>query len=186
MAQRYGDKPNVIYEIYNEPTNAGWSSMIKPYSEAVIAEIRKHDPDNIIVCGTPNWSQRVDEAAFDPITKFENIAYSLHFYAGTHKQSLRNIATTALNKGIALFVTEFGTCDASGNGNFDPAETQIWWQFLDENKISWCNWSVADKDETASVIKPGSSVNGGWSVSNLTASGALVRSELRMKNPPAQ
>ena len=80
MALEYGAFPNVIYEIYNEPLNVSWSNVIKPYAMSVISIIREIDPDNLIIVGTPNWSQRVDMAAQDPIVEFENIAYTLHFY----------------------------------------------------------------------------------------------------------
>lgn len=30
MAQTYGNKPNVIYEVYNEPINSSWTNDIKP------------------------------------------------------------------------------------------------------------------------------------------------------------
>ena len=105
MATLYGAYDNVIYEIYNEPLQVSWSNTIKPYATAVISAIRAIDPDNLIVVGTPTWSQDVDVASLDPITGFSNIAYTLHFYAGTHGQSLRNKALTAMNNGIALFVT---------------------------------------------------------------------------------
>lgn len=192
MAKRYKDAPNVIYEIFNEPLNkVSWSNVIKPYSEGVVRAIRQHDPDNIIVCGTPSWSQRVDEASRDPL-KFENIAYALHFYAASHKQWLRDVATAALNNGVALMVTEFGTTEASGNGKVDEEETRKWWQFLDDNQISWCNWSIADKKETSAALRPGASADGGWANDVITPSGLLVREELRRKNaspvtpPPAK
>ncbi|MTV40622.1 glycoside hydrolase family 5 protein [Duganella radicis] len=60
MARKYGGTPNVIYEIYNEPLDVSWSGTIKPYAEKVIAAIRAADPDNLIVVGTPKWSQDVD------------------------------------------------------------------------------------------------------------------------------
>jgi len=82
MAQTYGDNPHVIYEIYNEPITRDWSNTIKPYSEAVIAAIRAVDPDNLIIVGTGFFSQEVDVASQDPIVGFDNIAYTLHFYAG--------------------------------------------------------------------------------------------------------
>jgi endoglucanase len=148
----------------------------------VIRSIRRYAPESLIVCGTPAWSQRVDEASKDPL-KFENIAYSLHFYATTHKQWLRDTAQTALNNGVALMVTEYGTTEASGNGKIDYDETRKWWQFLDANHISWCNWSVADKDEASAALKPGASERGGWPDSSITASGLFVREELRKKNP---
>jgi len=185
MAQRYGDKPNVIYEIYNEPLNVSWVNVIKPYAEEIIRVIRQHDPDNIVVVGTRNWSQEVDEAANNPITG-DNIAYTLHYYAATHKQWLRDKAASALQKGGALIVTEFGTCEASGDGFLDVAESKAWWQFLDDNKITWTNWSVADKAEATAALKPGASPTGGWSESQITPSGMLVRAELQSKNPESK
>jgi endoglucanase len=182
MARRYAKVPNVIYETFNEPlNNVSWAKDIKPYHEAVIRTIRQYDPKNLIVCGTPSWSQRVDEASSDPL-KSDNVAYALHFYAATHKQWLRDIAQTALNNGIALMVTEFGTTEASGNGRIDYEETRKWWKFLDDNRISWCNWSVADKAEASAALKPGASETGGWPAGSLTASGLFVREELRKKN----
>lgn len=182
VAKRYSKVPNVIYETYNEPLqNAVWATQIKPYHEAVIAAIRRHDSKNLIVCGTRSWSQQVEEASLSPL-KGSNIAYALHFYSGTHKQWLRDNATKALKNGAALFVTEFGTTEASGNGPVDQEETQKWWEFCDANGISWCNWSVADKNESSAVLKPGASPTGKWKDSEISPSGLFVREELRRKN----
>lgn len=184
MSAKYKDVPNVIYEPWNEPifntTSNAWANTIKPYHIEIIDIIRANDPDNIIVCGTRTWSQRVDEAALNPIDR-TNIAYTLHYYANSHKQSLRNIAMDAMDEGIALFVTEYGTCDASGNTGFNAAESKTWWTFLDNHKISYCNWSVADKEETASVLMPNANRNGNWTDSDLTESGKLVRADLVSK-----
>ncbi len=182
VAKRYRKVPNIIYEPYNEPLqDASWATQIKPYHEAVIAAIRRYDMKNLIICGTRAWSQQVEEASLSPL-KGTNIAYTLHFYSGSHKQWLRDIATRAMKNGIALFVTEFGTTDASGNGPVDREETKAWWAFLDANGISWCNWSIADKNESSAVLKPGASPTGKWKESNLTLSGLFVREELRRKN----
>ncbi|HEY7883661.1 MAG TPA: glycoside hydrolase family 5 protein [Cellvibrionaceae bacterium] len=176
MATLYGEYDNVIYEIYNEPLNTtSWSNTIKPYAEAVIAAIRAVDPDNLIIVGTPTWSQDVDVASNDPITGFDNIAYALHFYAGTHTQFLRDKASTAMNNGIALFATEWGTVNANGDGDVALEETLEWMAFFKDNQISHANWALNDKDEGASVLKPGASVSGGWSDNDLTESGLLVR-----------
>lgn len=184
MAQKYAQYPNVIYELYNEPLqDPTWSGDIKPYCEAVIAEIRKYDTKNLIICGTRQWSQMVSEAAADPI-KDNNVAYTLHFYSGTHRKSLRAEAQKALDKGVCLFVTEFGSCHASGNGVYSPEETKVWWAFLDKYKISWCNWSVADKVESASILQPGASGTGGWKPEEITEAGKLIKDELLLKNTP--
>ncbi len=184
MAQKYGKYPNIIYELYNEPlNNVSWADSIKPYHEAVIATIRKYDTKNIIVCGTRTWSQDVDEASLNPI-KGDNIAYALHYYAATHKQDLRNKADAALKNGIALFVTEFGTVFANGDGDVNYEESRLWWDFCDKHQLSWCNWSVCDKKESSAALKPGASATGGWDLNMLNPSGILVRSELRGENKP--
>jgi endoglucanase len=184
MALTYGQYPNVIYELWNEPLNThDWSTVIKPYHEAVISKIRAHDPDNIIVCGTQTWSQDVDKASLDPIAG-DNIAYSLHFYASTHKQALRDKAAAALKNGVALMVTEWGASEATGNGVLDRQETDRWIEFMNANELSWCNWSVADLTETSAALKPGAAPNGGWSSEVISPSGALVRQELRKYRTP--
>ena len=176
MATKYGKHPNVIYEIYNEPLKVSWDDVIKPYAEEVIAEIRKIDPNNLIIVGTPNWSQDVDIASENPITGYKNIAYTLHFYAGSHKQSLREKTEKALNNGIAIMVTEWGTVDADGNGDVDLESTAEWVVFMKKHKLTNCNWAINDKEEGASIILPKSNVRGNWKNSDLTESGKLVRS----------
>lgn len=175
MAQTYGNRDNVIYEIYNEPLNVSWSSTIKPYAQAVISAIRAVDPDNIIIVGTPNWSQDVDAASNDPITGYSNIAYTLHFYAASHKGELRAKASTALGKNLALFVTEWGTCEASGNGFIDQGSVNEWVSFMKQHGISHCNWSVNDKNESASILKSGVNTIGNWTDNDLTTSGKIVK-----------
>jgi endoglucanase len=180
IARRYGTKPNLIYEIYNEPLNVSWQEVVKPYCDTIIGAIREIDPDNLIIVGTPNWSQDVDEAALNPI-KDANVAYSVHFYAGTHKQWLRDKVDIALSKGLPIFVTEFGTCDSNGNGAIDYEETKTWLDYMSKNNISWCNWSVSDKDETSSILKNGASDRGRWKPEEITESGTYIRKVLKEK-----
>jgi endoglucanase len=180
IATTYGNQPNVLYETFNEPINQDWAGTIKPYHNELISTIRAIDPDNIIICGTKTYSQDVDEAANDPVTG-TNVAYTLHYYANSHQASLRQKATNALNKGAALFVTEYGTCDASGNGGFNPTESQTWWDYLEANKLSSCNWAVDNKNETSAVLVSGTSGLSNWSAGQLSQSGTLVRNYLKGK-----
>jgi endoglucanase len=182
IAKLYGNYPNIIYEIYNEPEIVSWDSIVKPYCETVITAIRMFDPDNIIIVGSPAWSQDVDAAADNPIIG-KNIAYSLHFYAGTHSQWLRDKADYAMGKGLALWVTEFGTCSADGKGAIVGDELENWFNFINAYNLSWCNWSVSDKQETASILKPGAKKEGGWPESILTESGKLIKTKMLLKNP---
>lgn len=178
MSSLYGSTPNVIYEIANEPNgDVNWKRDIKPYAEEVISVIRKNDPDNIIIVGTGTWSQDVNDAADDQL-KDANVMYALHFYAGTHGQFLRDKANYALSKGAPIFVTEWGTSDASGNGGVFLDQSREWLNYLNSKNISWVNWNLSDKQESSSALKPGASKTGGWPVSGLSASGAFVRENI--------
>ena len=179
MARKYGEYPNVIYEIYNEPLRVTWDDVVKPYSENVISAIREIDSDNIIVVGSPKWSQEVDTASENPIKGFKNIAYTLHFYAGSHKNWLMNKAQKALDNGVALIVTEWGTVNADGNGDIDYESTKAWMDFMKKNNLTHCNWSINDKEEGASILKPGASTNGNWKEEDLTESGKLAKSYIQ-------
>ena len=186
MARTYGKYNHVIYEIYNEPKNdASWSGNVKPYAQAVIGAIRAIDPDNLIIVGSPNWSQDADVASRDPITGYSNIAYTLHFYAGTHGQWLRDKATTAINNGLALFVTEWGSVNADGNGGVATAETNAWVDFMKARKLSNANWALDDAPEGSAALVGGASATGGWPESSLTASGKLARSIVQGWPAPA-
>lgn len=185
IAEKYGDHPNVIYEPWNEPLDShDWVRDIKPHHEAIIPAIRAHDPDNIIVLGTSTWSQDVDEAAADPVAG-ANLAYTLHFYAGSHQADLRRKAVRALELGAALMVTEYGTTNYDGDGPVWREATQEWWDFMEEHHISYANWSVADKVESSAVLHPGAAGTGGWTDAMITPSGHFVRDHIRRMNGAA-
>lgn len=179
MAQRYGHLPNVIYEIANEPNgNVNWNQHIRPYAVDVVNAIRQIDSDNIIIVGTGTWSQDIHDAANSPLTQ-SNIMYTLHFYAGTHGQYLRDRIDYARSKNAAIFLTEWGTSQASGDGGVYDAQTRTWINFLNQRKISWINWALSDKQETSAALAPGASTDGGWNDSMLSPSGRLVRELMR-------
>lgn len=177
MARIYGSYPNVLFETFNEPTTQDWSKDVKPYHEKIVSTIRKHT-DSVVILGTTTWSQDVDIASQDPV-EGENLAYTIHFYAASHKQALRDKAIKALARNVTLFSTEWGTCDYTGNGTLDLNETRTWMDFFAEHHISLANWAISDKFEACSSLMPGASSTGGWSVHNLTQSGYFMRNWLR-------
>lgn len=178
VSKRYAKYPNVIYEICNEPNGgASWSGNIKPYAEKIIPVIRKNAPNSVIIVGTPTWSQEIDKPLSDPLN-YKNVMYAFHFYAATHA-GLRSNVENCVAQGLPVFVSEFGTCDASGGGANDFNETQKWLSYFDKQGISYCNWSICNKDETCSVLRPGTSANGNWSESDLTENGKRIRNWLR-------
>lgn len=180
MAQKYGNYPNVIYEIFNEPVRDPWSK-IKEYSVEVIKTIREVDPDNIILVGSPHWDQDINLVADDPITGFDNIMYTLHFYAATHGKDLRDRGDYALSKNIPLFVSESAGMSANGDGPINDVAWQAWRDWMEQRQISWIVWSVSDKNETCSMLYPTASSEGNWSAKDLKESGVKTRELLRAK-----
>lgn len=185
MAQEFGQYPNVMYEIFNEPINQSWG-QVKAYSEAVIDEIRLHDPDNIIIVGSPHWSTDVNLAVDDPITGRSNLVYTVHFYAATHQftgtQEFDPIvkAKYALAKGLPMFVTEFGTCSSNGDGGYDYNSAGAWLDWCDANGIGYCKWSVHDLSESSAILN--TSATSGWSTNQLKGSGQWIRARILEKN----
>jgi len=214
VANDYKTTPNVIFEIYNEPcagsgcAGDNWATQIKPYATEVVGAIRNAGSQNIIIIGTGDYSKRVDQAAESPVSG-TNLVYAVHFYTaepGTqHQGDLRSWCSVAMNKGLALFVSEFGLSEADGGGKdskqcptggpskqcpsgsgtysnkniIDTVEARTWFKYLDEYHIGWANWSIVDKDEAASALRSGASATGSWSASNLSPSGAFIREALR-------
>ena len=178
MAGRYKDCPNVIYEIWNEPDYYTWPE-VKEYSERVIGAIRAIDKDNIILVGSPHWDQDLDAVAADPIKGQTNIMYTMHFYAGTHKQWLRDRTDAAIEKGIPVFVSECAGMEASGNGPIDEAEWKAFIDWMENRKISWVVWSISDKDETCSMIIPRAASTGNWTDDLLKKWGKITRQTIR-------
>lgn len=180
MSEKYADYTNVLYEICNEPNGyATWDS-VKSYAEEIIPIIRENDPDAIIIVGTPTWSQDIDQAKSNPLD-FENVLYSLHFYAGTHKDVLWNRLDSCVQNGLPVFVSEFGMCDASGNGANDFDSTQNWFNVIEKYNISFCCWNLANKDESSSVIKSSCDKVSDWSEDELSESGKWIRNYFRSK-----
>ncbi|URZ17610.1 cellulase family glycosylhydrolase [Clostridium felsineum] len=184
ISSEYKNSPNVIYEIANEPCgDVTWSRDVKPYANEVIPVIRANSPNSIVIVGSPSWSQSVLDPANDPLS-FSNIMYACHFYAGTHGQWLRDNISQALSKNIALFATEWGTSDCNGSGGTYIPESQQWVDFMTQNKISWTNWVLDDAYASASMLKPGSNPNGGWTDNDLTESGKFVKAAMLQNNTP--
>ncbi|WP_339865591.1 glycoside hydrolase family 5 protein [uncultured Algoriphagus sp.] len=177
MAQTYGDSPHVIYELFNEPDYETWEE-VKAYSEEIITEIRKYDPDNLILVGSPTWSQDIHIVAQNPILNQENIMYVLHFYAATHKDYLRERAEKAFKDGLPIFVTECAGMEATGDGPIDTASWNAWLSWMESRKISWAAWSIADKDETCSMVLPSASSEGNWTEAQIKPWGQVVKKAL--------
>jgi len=180
MSETYANNTNVIYEICNEPNGyATWDS-VKAYAKEIIPVIRANDPDAVIIVGTPTWSQDIDQAKANPLDE-ENILYALHFYAGTHKDVLWNRMDSCVQNGLPVIVSEFGMCDASGNGANDFNSAQSWMDVIERHNISFFCWNLANKNESSSVFKESCTKTSGWTEEDMNESGKWIREYFRNK-----
>jgi len=181
MSKKYAKYPNIIYEVFNEPDNESWWE-VKTYAEEIIKVIRENDPNNVILVGCPHWDQDIDLPAADPIKGYNNIMYTMHFYAATHGKELRDRTDAAIKSGLPVFVSESAGMEASGDG---PLNLQAWQEYIDwmeARKLSWITWSVSDKEETCSILQKSAKSEGNWKEKDLKESGIKVREFLRKYN----
>lgn len=181
VSKKYGKYPNVIYEIFNEPERQSWEE-IKSYSEEVIKAIRTNDTNNIILVGNPSWDQDIHLVADNPLKGFDNIMYTMHFYAATHEKWLRDRVDLAMKKGIPVFVSESAGTQATGDNAINYIAWQEYIEWMELKKISWITWSISDKEETCSMLYPSASSKGNWNTTDLKESGIKVREYLQKLN----
>lgn len=171
MSQRYAQYGNVIYEICNEPNGDGTWERVKTYAQRIIPVIRTHVPDSLILVGTADYAQAVDQAADDPLTEFENIMYTLHFYAGSFKQPLRDKLAYALEKELPVFISECSITEAVLDGKIDFQEGELWFDMVDEYKLSYAAFSICNADEVMALVKADSSSVSDWKDEELSTVG---------------
>ncbi len=178
MSAAYADVTNVIYEICNEPNGSSWESEIVPYAERIIPVIRENSPQSLILVGTDTWCQDVDEACAKPL-EFGNIMYCLHFYAGTHKDDLRNRLRTVLDQGTPVFISECSICNADGRGDADYESANAWMELIKERGLSYIEWNLSNKDETCAMIVPDCAKLANWHSCELSKTAVWFREQMR-------
>jgi endoglucanase len=147
---------------------------VKTYANEIIPIIRANAPDSIILVGTPTWSQDIHQAANSPLN-YNNIMYSLHFYAATHKDSLRNRLESCVKNGLPVFVNEFAICASDGNGGNGLASGKLWMDIILKYNLSFMAWNLANKAESSSVFKTSNSKTSAWTDDDLTEWGKWIK-----------
>ncbi|WP_295155568.1 glycoside hydrolase family 5 protein [uncultured Ruminococcus sp.] len=176
MSARFADKNNVIYEICNEPNGSGTWARVREYADRIIPIIRKNSPDSLIITGTPNWSQDIHCALDQPLAH-SNVMYSLHFYAATHKRTLRQRLDRCVKAKLPVFINEFNLCEASGKGDIDVEEANAWFDLIDSAGLSCISWCLSNSGDTCAVFAKGCTKLSNWEDSDLKDSGRMIRDE---------
>jgi endoglucanase len=182
MAETYGQYDNVIFEVYNEPQQISWSE-VKNYANQVIQVIRQYS-DNLVLVGNPSWDQNPSDAIGNEVNDSKkNTAYTLHYYANSHNwsgnydwggESEGSKGEKAMNAGLSVFVSEWGTADASGGGDPNQSRNKSWQDYVNKHKLSWANWSASYISEGTAAFQNGSSKTS----LQYTTSGNLVKGYL--------
>lgn len=188
ISMSYGQYPNIIYEICNEPNSNSeaevitWDKHVKPYARDLIRLIRAYDPDNIIITGTANYCRDIESVINNPL-EGENIMYSVHFAAGSHGQALRDQIKHAMNEGLPIFISNWYTTNTTRTGEVYIEQSMDWIRFMEENKISWCYFSFGSSlSESSNVLKnKNSSYEGHWKDNELSKTGLFIKEQLLYK-----
>ncbi len=176
-SSEFANASNVIFEICNEPNGSTTWEEVKQYAETILPIIRANAPKKAVLVGTPRWCQQPDLAAANPIAD-ENVMYTLHFYAGTHKEDLRSTLRSVVQGGTPVFVSEYGICDASGNGALDLESANTWTQLMDDLDTSYVCWNLSNKAESSSFIASGCNKTSGFTDEDLTPCGTWIKGML--------
>ena len=180
ISERYGQTPNILYEICNEPHGDTTWEDITAYAAMVIPAIRKNAPEAVVLVGTPNYSSRLRDAMASPLP-FSNLLYSCHKYIDVSPEaedSQEYWLQKAVETGFPVFVTEWGINGSEGE-NMDLANARQFVKFLNENQISWCGWALSNAEEIHGTISPDSDKLSGWGWEDLTPGGRLMFSSFR-------
>ncbi len=176
ISQRYANLPNVLYEIANEPNGTyeegednphrvDWQ-RIKSYAEQIIPIIRTAAPDSIVIVGTPEWASFGAAEGFSPKEVYrdpvdaKNIMYSFHFYTASHGEAYRRTLEEA-SEHLPVFVTEWGTQEATGDGENNFVSAQAFLDIMARKKISWINWNFSDDELSGAAFVQGTGLKGG-------------------------
>ncbi len=183
IANANKNRNNIIYEIANEPNNVSWSG-IKSYAEQVIPVIRAIDGDAPILVGTHGWGSlgisdgRNEWDVINNKVNASNIAYTFHFYAASHGDQYLNALRNAADH-LPMWVSEFGTQQASGDGGNNFGQSQRYLDLLRDRKISWTNWNYSDDFRSGAVWNTGTCGGSDYSASRLKEAGRWIRDRIR-------
>lgn len=179
VSKTYKDYDNVLYEIMNEPCGSTTWQDCKDYANTIIPIIRDNT-DAVILVGNPRWTSDLTSVINDPLTGYDNIMYTYHFYAGD--TSSTNQVVNAYNKGIPVFISEFGFMDADGNGSMNYKSGENWLKVLNDRNISYIAWNISNSKGSSSIIKQGNTTMTEFVDANLKEWGIYLRNYYRKKS----
>jgi aryl-phospho-beta-D-glucosidase BglC (GH1 family) len=173
ISSRYPDQPGLIYEICNEPSGETTWADIQAYARQIIPVIRANAPRAVILVGTPNHSADLSKVREAPLD-YENLMYAYHVYFDAAPgDDYQAKIDPMLDAGLGVFISEWGIGRLE-NSLEGAAEVHGFLDYCRRRRISWANWSLSNKDESYSAVKPDCQKLSGWTDDDLTLSGRIV------------
>jgi endoglucanase len=146
IAPRFKDDSNVLFELFNEPTDGGsWATTTNPNMQAWFDQVRKDAPDNLILVGSANWDQQVGDAVTSPL-EGTNIVYTAHMYPQHWQIAYLQDQITTAAASAPVFVTEWGFEESQMAALLQGTITSYgdpFKQFLEERHLSWSAWCAS-------------------------------------------
>lgn len=152
VAPRYADRSHVLYEMFKEPAKPGFGDMEEIWStyretaQPWVDLIRKHAPKNLVLIGSPRWSQFPQGATRYGEFEGENLVYTLTVYP-SHVWLGERIEvdefTESAWKEIPLFVTEWGyepDADRALYRGTTDGYGEMMREWLSDRPIHWTAW----------------------------------------------
>lgn len=167
FATKWGEYPNVMYEIFNEPMQNTENGTVVEYAKQIIPVIRAIDPDNIIIVGSKQYSREPDNVTAAGEGQ-SNIAYTWHGYVEWGHQGDWN-GKNSWNNGVPIVVTEWGLNWSKNDGGL--------LNLYKEKSLINCFWSMSNKggdDAKWSILKDDVFKISDWSDSDMTENGAYL------------
>jgi len=154
VAPRYAHDPNILYEVFNEPTKPGhkttenwliWRDTVQKW----VDQIQKVAPQTPLLIGSPHWSQMTKFSAQYPL-RGDNLLYVMHLYPNLGDKDWDVLFGNAA-KSVPVFISEWGwSSDPQTKGNVIHGTKAGFGEKLksylaDKPYIHWTAWSYDPK-----------------------------------------
>ena len=189
VAARYANRPNVIFDLYNEPIQAPWDvwrnggSVTENFHgqsytynavglQQLLDAIRAAGAKNVVMAGGLGYSSQLDMPDRDLLSDphGNGVLYVSHYYPGWENEASWEKRMVVATKRFPVIVSEFGS-DHSSLPNADPA-THVGrvLNILREHGWNWCAWCMH--------TSAGPCLISDWNYTPTPVFGALVKEAL--------
>uniref|UniRef100_A0A914CT91 Glycoside hydrolase family 5 domain-containing protein n=1 Tax=Acrobeloides nanus TaxID=290746 RepID=A0A914CT91_9BILA len=101
----------------------------------------------------------------------------MHYYTNLPDTNIQK-AKTAISLGLPVFISEYGVCSAYGNGTVNYNASKAFWDFTDQNNLSYFSWALTDCDSCLCALVNHANSSQVGDKTYWTESGAYINKKL--------